>query len=158
MQYMLDSIFGEVDSEMLKRTSAELTSGSSISINSDFATKTKSAPSDAIYSAIFSFITTNNMRGLLNALVGQKVTAIRDPRGYSLLTACALNDNLSAMKVVCDCARLSNSEAALTAWANHRTKKGYTALHFAAYHGNVQMMSFLVDGLAADIEVKNELG
>lgn len=54
---------------------------------------------------------------------------------------------------------LSNSVGFLAEhWVNLATTKGYTALHFAAYHGNVQMIKFLVEELNADINAKTSLG
>ena len=29
-------------------------------------------------------------------------------------------------------------------WANHKSLRGFTALHFAAFHGNIEMIEYLV--------------
>ena len=38
-------------------------------------------------------------------------------------------------------------------WANHHSsERGLTALHFAAFYGNIDMVEYIVDELGADIE------
>ena len=41
-------------------------------------------------------------------------------------------------------------------WANEQTDKGYCALHYAAYHGNMEMIEFLVDHMEVDMFARNK--
>ncbi len=51
----------------------------------------------------------------------------------------------------------SLDSAGLRDWVNQKTDRGYTALHFAAFHGNIEMIRYLVETLKADIHLKNIL-
>ena len=70
-----------------------------------------------------------------------------DLRNYTLLTFCALMDNFDAMKIVYEHAINSDeivSKNEVKEWSNKPTDKGYTALHFASYHGNMEMVKYLI--------------
>lgn len=43
-------------------------------------------------------------------------------------------------------------------WVNRQTDKGYTALHFAACHNNIDMISYLLSTLEADCYAKSRQG
>ena len=42
-------------------------------------------------------------------------------------------------------------------WVDDKSSRGFSALHFAAYHGNVEMIELLIN-LGADIFIKNNIG
>lgn len=43
-------------------------------------------------------------------------------------------------------------------WANAPTDEEFTALHFATYHGNYNLIKFLIDTAKADIHKRNKFG
>lgn len=43
-------------------------------------------------------------------------------------------------------------------WADTPTDEQFTALHFATYHGNFELIKLLVDEMHADINVRNIYG
>ena len=87
------------------------------------------------------------------------MSGLRDMRGYSVLAFCAMKDNLLALKIVYEHAMTYNEfkgqDSLITDWANQQTDRGFTALHFAAYHGNFDLITYLVDVLGADMYAKN---
>ena len=42
-------------------------------------------------------------------------------------------------------------------WVNSQTDKGFSAIHFASYHGNIEMTKFLIEVLGADMYARNHL-
>lgn len=56
-----------------------------------------------------------------------------------------------AMKIVYEHSRtaevVDESFDTLFDWANHKSLRGFTALHFAAFHGNIEMIEYLVTQL-----------
>jgi len=68
-----------------------------------------------------------------------------------------MKKNFLAMKIVYEHAMAFNEgeedPASIKDWANRKTDRGYTALHFAAYHGDIRMVRFLVRDLQADINL-----
>ena len=93
---------------------------------------------------LFRLIDKNSLFDLMDILESEKdacpVMKITDVRKYSLLTFCALKNNFLAMKIIYEHARHCNeSQGQIGAdqdWANMQTDKGYTAIHFASYHGD----------------------
>ena len=47
---------------------------------------------------------------------------------------------------------------ALQAWANQRTDEDFTALHFATYHGNFELIQLITETMKADFRAKNIYG
>jgi len=43
-------------------------------------------------------------------------------------------------------------------WANATTDEGFTAIHFATYHGSYAMLNFLTETAKVDITKKNKFG
>ena len=80
---------------------------------------------------------------------------VTDVRKYTLLTFCALKNNFLALKIIYEHAMHTNEAQgqadANQDWVNMQTDRGYTAIHFAAYHGNMSMVNYLIDELRADI-------
>ena len=70
-----------------------------------------------------------------------------------------MKNNFLAMKIVYEHAMAFNESmddpAIIRNWVNRKTDRGYTALHFAAYHGDIRMVRFLVKELQADITLMN---
>jgi ankyrin repeat protein len=46
----------------------------------------------------------------------------------------------------------------LQAWANQSTDEEFTALHFATYHGNYELIKILVEEMHTDFMAKNMYG
>mmetsp|Transcript_43314 Transcript_43314/g.41720 ORF Transcript_43314/g.41720 Transcript_43314/m.41720 type:complete len:155 (+) Transcript_43314:442-906(+) len=46
----------------------------------------------------------------------------------------------------------------LTRWVNYPTDEGFTAIHFATYHGNFPLIKFLIETAGADVNKKNKFG
>lgn len=46
----------------------------------------------------------------------------------------------------------------LQIWANQATDEQFTALHFATYHGNYQLITLICDEMRADINLRNVYG
>lgn len=43
-------------------------------------------------------------------------------------------------------------------WVNQPTDEKFTAIHFATYHGNFELIRMLVEDLGADFKVQNVFG
>ena len=87
---------------------------------------------------------------------------VTDIRKYSLLTFCALKNNFLAMKIIYEHARHTNEAkgraGADQEWANFQTDRGYSAIHFAAFHGNINMVNYLIDVIGADMYARSASG
>ncbi len=120
---------------------------------------------------VFKYINRGDERYLLDhlELVKEKVdlTKIYDRSGYSPLHFAAFKNFEKICHVLCDHVVNMDSNAleqgerktseALTQWINQasRGEEGFTALHFAAFHGNMKLIRFLV-GLGANVYAKNK--
>ena len=49
-------------------------------------------------------------------------------------------------------------EDQLSEWVNKPTDRGFTALHFAAYYGNLEMVDFLVVACKAKLDALTKSG
>lgn len=63
----------------------------------------------------------------------------------------ALDNNVKAMK-------FEQKKEILSDWANQTTDEEFTALHFATYHGNYNLIKFLIENARADIYKRNKFG
>lgn len=54
--------------------------------------------------------------------------------------------------------RFDQKRQILSEWANQTTDEEFTALHFATYHGNYNLIKFLIDNAQADIYKRNKFG
>ena len=116
---------------------------------------------DAPY--IFRLIKENRLQDLMDLLDSRKsrvrVMRIKDVREYTLLTFCALQNNLLALKLLYEHAKMFDehnaSDLVLKEWVNHQTDKGYCALHFAAYNNNLEMTKYLLETLDANMHILN---
>ena len=71
---------------------------------------------------------------------------------FMILYNHALDKNLSGIK------NFESKNRILQEWANSPTDEEFTALHFATYHGNYNLITFLIDNAKADIHKKNKFG
>lgn len=85
---------------------------------------------------------------------------ISDVRDYTLLTYCAMKDDLLGLKLIYEHAKSyredEGNQANIIEWVNRETDRGYVALHYAAYNNNLEMVKYLVDTLGANIHFKNQ--
>ncbi len=64
----------------------------------------------------------------------------------------ALDKNLDGIR------NFESKVTVLADWANAPTDEEFTALHFATYHGNYNLIKFLIDNAKADITKRNKFG
>jgi ankyrin repeat protein len=64
----------------------------------------------------------------------------------------ALEKNLKSVK------SFDEKNSLLQSWANAPTDEEFTALHFATYHGNYNLIKFLIETAKADIHKRNKFG
>ena len=87
---------------------------------------------------------------------------VSDKRDYFLLIFCALKNNLMAMKMIYEHVmghgEHEGEKARITNWVNKQTDKGFNALHYASFHGNLDMVKYLIDDLNANIYDRNNQG
>ena len=60
-----------------------------------------------------------------------------------MLTVCVINENQEAMEILIEHAGESEHQK-LRDWANMKSNAGFTALHFASYLGNIEIIEFLM--------------
>ena len=112
---------------------------------------------------LFNYVEKDMLTELLDCLEMQqsncRVVPMRDTRGLTLLSFCAMHNNLTAMKIVYEHVRLNeigdDELGHMLNWANHRSHRGFTAIHFAAYHGNIEMIKYLQTEMQADVNCEN---
>lgn len=71
---------------------------------------------------------------------------------FMILYDHALANNMRGVK------SFEDKQKVLRGWANQPTDEDFTALHFATYHGNYNLIKFLIDTAHADIYKKNKFG
>ena len=71
-------------------------------------------------------------------------------KAWSVLVKLTQEGQLSALKQ-----QLASSDAALAVNGKHFGSSGVTLLHYAARHGHLQVMEFLINEVGMDIEVYN---
>ena len=87
------------------------------------------------------------------------ISELKNEEGFTLLHQCAFKDKSKTFfKII----KFSNNQFVnglqIKDWVNKQTTKDkFTALHYASYRGNVDMMKILVD-LGADIYLQNMFG
>ena len=83
------------------------------------------------------------------------VTAIYDRSGYSPLHFAAYKDSFKMCQILCEFVLTNNHTSerlnyspkeVLKRWINSSSKgdEGFTALHFASFHGNMQLIKYLI--------------
>ena len=90
--------------------------------------------------------------------------SIRDGRNFTLLNYAAYKNVASCFKIVYEYALKYNIDKTLpldmklliiAKWVNSKADDSFTALHFAAKHGNYVMLKILVEDAGADLMIEN---
>ena len=73
-----------------------------------------------------------------------------------------MQNKVTALKIVYEHVRLNEIKdddlSPLRDWANHKSNRGFTAMHFAAFHGNIEMIKYLIEEMEADVNCVNNIG
>lgn len=82
---------------------------------------------------------------------------------YTALSFAAFKNHTNCFKSVYRHAKtfnidVVNNREALVEWVNEPTDEKFTALHFATYHGNFELIQMMVDEMGANIHMKNVYG
>jgi len=120
---------------------------------------------------IFKHISDNNYKRLQAFLDDQgndvDVVEIQESRQYSALAFAAFKNHTTCFKLLYQHGCKYNLPLgknkkpiphAMAIWADTPTDEQFTALHFATYHGNFELIKLLVDEMHADINVRNMYG
>ena len=68
------------------------------------------------------------------------------------------SDKLSSDKNSKQFISFEEKKIKMTEWVNAQTDEGFTALHFATYHGNFPLIKYLIDNANADMSITNKFG
>ena len=95
---------------------------------------------------------------LLEQNASVPIVDIIDNRGYTLLhTACFKNLDEIGKKLI-DKAHDTVTESQIETWINHKTiDDGFSALHFASFRGNLNLIKLLLQN-GANMHIKNNFG
>ena len=133
---------------------------------------------DPLNEQIFKYITYNDvpsLRQMFNTYIDPQtgvvdeinVVKMRDARKFTVLSYACYKNNEECFMILYDYALENNmrgiksfeeKQKQLRTWANQPTDEDFTALHFATYHGNYNLIKFLIDTAHADIYKKNKFG
>ena len=134
---------------------------------------TMSDTTDRKSQAVFKCITDNNHRHLEQLLAVQQnetdVTTLIERRSYTALSYAAFKNHGMCFKVILNHAMTYNiphiistmqkqKDLVIKEWVDMTTDEDFTALHFAVYHGNWELIQILVEELGANIEKRNVYG
>ena len=90
------------------------------------------------------------------------VTALKESRMYTTLSFSAFKNHPQCFKIVYKHAKKYNldilNRQALQDWVNTPTDEKFTALHFATYHGNFELIQIMCDEMGANMFTKNVYG
>lgn len=127
--------------------------------------------SDQMAQLIFKFLTENNHTKLEKYLKEQgslvDVVELTESRQYTALAFSAFKNHQHCFKIILEHGIKYNlplglnrkpTVKSLQAWANQSTDEEFTALHFATYHGNYELIKILVEEMHADFTAKNMYG
>lgn len=92
--------------------------------------------------ACVACISQSDLGGLTTLLRSSdfNVLALKDSRGYSALHIAALNSNADVVELLLDHVHQlypEEEQSVLLEWINRKTEEEFTALHFAAFRGNL---------------------
>ena len=118
---------------------------------------------------VFRLISNNDVNGLrhlLNKDSDINLLQMRDARKFTVLAFCCYKNSEEMFKLVHTHAvehglthlNVQNRRVALAEWVNAATDDDFTALHFATYHGNAEIIETLVEKCEADIFKRNKFG
>ena len=68
------------------------------------------------------------------------------------------HEQLSSNRTSKEFVTFEEKKKKLTEWVNQQTDEGFTALHFATYHGSFPLIKYLMDNANADMHVTNKFG
>jgi ankyrin repeat protein len=108
-------------------------------------------------------------KGLLAYLKQQikplEIMPMQCQRKFTCLAYSAYRNNTDCFKILFEYAAkyenyfsLLNKDCTLQFWANMRTGDSFTALHFAARHGNYTMLELLCERAGVDKMIMNKFG
>lgn len=95
------------------------------------------------------------------------IMSMKDHRNFTLLNYAAYKNVASCFKIIYEYALKFNIDKTLdldeklkiiAKWVNSKADDNFTALHFAAKHGNYIMLKVLVDDAGADLMIENQYG
>jgi ankyrin repeat protein len=94
------------------------------------------------------------------------VTEVREVRRFTVLAFCCYKNSEECFMILYNHAldhnvselRFEQKKQVLSEWANQPTDEEFTALHFATYHGNYNLIKFLIDNASAEINKRNKFG
>ena len=87
-----------------------------------------------------------------------KVWQIKDENGNTILhKACFLNNKELILLIIQELKKRLGSSSSLSNFINERTDEGMTALHLAAYKGNLEISKILIEN-GASVEIVTNLG
>ena len=116
------------------------------------------APHNKTHEQVFRAINFNDVMGLRAMLdcyqeAPLNVVEIRDMRRFTALAFCCYKNNEECFMILYNHAldhnvkdmKFEQKRQMLAQWANQPTDEEFTALHFATYHGNYNLIKFLID-------------
>lgn len=126
-------------------------------------------PDKPHYERVFKLLFFNDIIGLkeyLSQNTDLNVIEIRDARRFTALSFCCYKNSEEAFMILYNHAldynvqdrKFDQKRLILSEWANQTTDEEFTALHFATYHGNYNLIKFLIDNAQADIYKRNKFG
>ena len=109
-----------------------------------------------LYEEVFRCISYSDITSLNDLLQREEVNVIemRDARRFTVLSFCCYKNNEECFMILynhaldrnlSDVRSFENKNKVLSDWANSPTDEEFTALHFATYHGNYNLIKFLID-------------
>ena len=87
-----------------------------------------------------------------------KIWELKDENGYTILHKAVFNGDMELTELIIGEVKKRiglNSKNALSKFLNEKTNEGLTALHYAAYKGNIRMLQYLMKFGASIMETTN---
>jgi len=119
---------------------------------------------------VFNFIKNNEERNLGVFLEEEKdsidLINMKDAKQFTVLSFAAYKNAEDIFVLLFNHALHNNNmrisftekQQKFKEWVDSQTDEGFTALHFATYHGNFTLIKFLIETCNADIKKKNKFG
>ena len=89
-----------------------------------------------------------------------KVWQLKDENGYTILHKSVFNDDIETTTLIINEVKKRvgmNSKDSLSKFINEKTNEGLTALHYAAYKGNIPLLQLLIKN-GASVDAVTNLG
>ncbi|CDW81974.1 dhhc zinc finger domain containing protein [Stylonychia lemnae] len=124
---------------------------------------------DPLAQQVFKYISHDDVKSLKTLFFNDPsidVISMRDARKFSVLAFSCYKNSEECFIILYNQASENNLAKAsyeqkrsiLTQWVNEVTDDEFSALHFATYQGNYQIIKFLMENTDADIYKKNKFG